>query len=70
MLFYNMPPSEGANFTLAEANIYRNVAIKTWNGTADPANTYPGECVAYRNQAGDYITWLTRQYQLYMAKRI
>ncbi len=69
MLFYNMPAQEGSNFTLAEANIYRDCAVPTWNGTADPAITYPQQVTAYRNQAGDYITWLTRQYNLYMQAR-
>lgn len=69
MLFYNMPAQEGSNFTLAEANMYQDCAVPTWNGTSDPAITYPAQATAYRNQAGDYILWLTRQYNLYMAER-
>lgn len=69
MLFYNMPAGEAANFQLAEANIYRDCAVKTWNGSADPAVTYPVQSAGYRVQAEGYIEWLTNQYKLYMAKR-
>ncbi|MBQ7374329.1 MAG: hypothetical protein IJW64_07220 [Clostridia bacterium] len=69
MLFHNMPATEGSNFTLAESHIYERCAVPTWNGSSDPAVTYPTESAAYRTQAGDYIVWLTRQYNLYMADR-
>jgi len=69
MLFYDMSATAGVNFTNAEANMYLNCATKAWEGTGDPANTYPVEYASYRQQAGDYITWLTDQYKQYIAKR-
>jgi hypothetical protein len=69
MLFHHMPPQQGSNFTLAEANMYEQCAVPCWNGTQDPAITYPQQAAAYRTQAGDYITWLTQQYNLYMQDR-
>ena len=69
MLFYNMTAVIANNFKLAEANIYQDCATKAWNGTADPAITFPQQEAAYRLQAADYIQWLTQQYNLYIAQR-
>lgn len=69
MLFYNMTAAIATNFKLAEANIYQDCAVKAWNGTADPATTFPEQAAGYRLQAGDYIQWLTQQYNLYVAQR-
>ena len=69
MLFYNMPAQEGADFQAAESQMYLNCATKVWEGTADPADTYLISATSYRAQAGNYITWLTRQYNLYKTER-
>lgn len=69
MLFYNMPTSAGVNFTTAEGEMYLKAAVPTWNGSGDPATTYPAQATAYRNQASDYITWLTNQYKMYKQVR-
>ncbi len=69
MLLYDMPQTVSANFTLAEGEIYTNCATKAWSGTTDPAVSYAGAVAKYRTQAGDYITWLTQQYKLYIEMR-
>ncbi|MBQ7165153.1 MAG: hypothetical protein IJR61_07470 [Clostridia bacterium] len=69
MLFYGMSALINSNFVTAEADMYLNCATKAWAGASDPAVTWPAACEHYRNQAGDYIVWLTNQYKLYKAAR-
>ncbi|MCI8412703.1 MAG: hypothetical protein HFE47_01215 [Clostridia bacterium] len=69
MLFYNMPAAAAVNFTTAEANMYQQAATPAWNGSGDPATTYPAQDKAYREQAKDYIEWLTDQYKRYLQIR-
>ena len=69
MLFYGCPVKTQTNFIVAEADIYQDCATKAWTGIANPANTWTNCCTAYRNQAGDYIQWLTTQYKQYVANR-
>lgn len=69
MLFYNMTATMGNNFQTAENEFYPTVALKAWDASVDPAKSYENGVTKYRNQAGDYIGWLTEQYKLYVAKR-
>lgn len=69
MLFYNLPASVNANFTTAEADMYEDCVVRAWNGLSDPKDIYGGAVEKYRNQAGDYIEWLTNQYKLYLSVR-
>lgn len=70
MLFYNMSAAMANAFQTAENDFYPNVALKAWDGSVDPATSYPAGVTAYRNTASEYIDWLTTQYKLYMAKRV
>ena len=56
-------------FQTAENNFYLNCPTKAWNGSADPAQTYPQWSNTYREQAKEYLEWLTQQYKLYVAQR-
>jgi len=69
MLFYGSSASVSHNFVVAEADIYLECATKAWAGTANPATTWGPACTKYRDQASDYIEWLTNQYKLYKASR-
>ena len=70
MLFYNMSAAMANAFQTAENDFYPNVALKAWDGSVDPATSYPAGVTAYRNTASEYIDWLTTQYKLCMAKRV
>lgn len=69
MLMYNMTATMASNFQTAENELYLYCATKAWNASANPETTYPTYSAKYRNQANDYIEWLTQQYKLYLAKR-
>lgn len=69
MLFYGMNAQVSTNFITAEADMYLDCATKAWAGSANPSNTWSAAVQKYRDQAGDYITWLTNQYKLYKAAR-
>lgn len=69
MLFYNMTAAIANGFQTAENNFYLNCPTKAWNGSADPAQTYPQWSNTYREQAKEYLEWLTQQYKLYVAQR-
>ena len=69
MLFYGASSQITTNFTTAEADIYLYCATLAWAGTKDPRTTWTSSCDKYREQASDYIEWLTNQYKLYRASR-
>lgn len=69
MLFFNMTASMGNAYQTAENEFYPNVALKAWDASVDPAKSYANGVAKYRSQAGDYISWLTEQYKLYVAQR-
>lgn len=69
MLFFNMTASMGNAYQTAENDFYPNVALKAWDASVDPAKSYANGVAKYRSQAGDYISWLTEQYKLYVAQR-
>lgn len=69
MLFYGASAQVTTNYATAEASIYLECATKAWAGTKNPAETWEDACIRYRQQASDYISWLTNQYKLYKASR-
>lgn len=69
MLFYNMSAAIANEYQTAENNFYMACPTKAWNASADPAVTYPEWSAIYREQAPNYIEWLTQQYKLYIAQR-
>ena len=69
MLFYGASAQITTNFITAEAGIYLDCATLAWAGTKDPDTTFAASVAKYREQASDYIEWLTNQYKLYKASR-
>lgn len=69
MLFYNMTSAVAGEYQTAENNFYLACPTKAWDGSADPATTYPEWSQAYFDQTPNYIAWLTSQYKLYLAQR-
>ncbi|MBQ7923695.1 MAG: hypothetical protein IJ329_00155 [Clostridia bacterium] len=82
MLMYNMTADMSNAVGLAESEMYAKCTTPAWNGTADPATTYPTYVALYKEQVGygatkngvpddtkDYIRWLTNQYNFYMLAR-
>ena len=82
MLTYNMSADMSNALSYAESEMYAKCATPAWNGSQDPATTYPAQVKLYKEQINygamknglpddtkDYIRWLTNQYTFYMMMR-
>lgn len=82
MLTYNMSADMSNALSYAESEMYAKCATPAWNGSQDPATTYPAQVELYKTQINygamknglpddtkDYIRWLTNQYTFYMMMR-
>ncbi len=82
MLVYNMPAEMAEQVSYADSEMYAKCATPAWNGTADPAETYPAQVAKYKTLTSygalkngkpdltkDYIRWLTNQYKTYVQLR-
>lgn len=69
MLFIEDDEDMMLNHQTAENDFFQDCLVKVWNGVLDPATEFAKYQARYRETADTYISWLTRQYNLYVTAR-